>query len=328
MEAMRVARRIEPDVVFGMGALGATTGRAVAVRLKIPNVTRLFGTSLHQFFGKPLRMALRYRERMAFRTPASYIVLCDDGSGGDEVARRLGVNGERFLFWRNGVDKPAFRGAIDRADVRTRLGAPPDGPLVLTVARLHPEKHVERLLAAAPRILAAHPDASFLIVGDGPERGRLAREANELGVERSVVFAGTVPQEELSEVYLAADVFVTLSDRTNAVNPLYEAMMAGLPVVALGTGRTAEFVLDDVNGVLLEPDELPLLAERINALLADDARRERLGREARKTADEALPTIEERQTMEAAVVEAAVAEARGERVSSPSRPKAERTEDR
>mgnify|MGYP006279262375 CR=1 FL=1 len=317
--ALAVARRVEPDAVFGMGALGAVAGRWVAARLGVPNVTRLFGTSLHQFFGSPFRMGLRYRERRAFRTPASYVVLHDDGSGGDEVARRLGVDMDRLLFWPNGIEKQAFLKPVDRARVRTALGAPAEGSLVLAVARLHPEKHVERLLRAAPRVLREHPHATFLIVGDGPERASLEREARALGVEASVVFAGTVAQDDLPEVYLSADVFVTASDRTNAGNPLFEAMMAALPVVALNTGRTAEVVTNDVNGVLVELADLPSLGDIIAGLLGDEARRERLGRRARETADAALPTVEERQAMEVAVVEAAVAESRGETAIPPGR---------
>jgi len=327
--AMSVAERTKPDAVFGMGALGAIAGRTVALKLGVPNVTRLFGTSLHQFFDRPFRMALRYRERRAFVTPASFVVLHDDGSGGDAVARRLGVDMERFLFWPNGIAKADFAGTYDRAEARGRLGAPAEGPLVLSVARLHPEKHIERLLHAAPRVLDEHPDATFLIVGDGPERSRLEDEARSLGVASSVIFAGTVPQVLLPEVYAAADVFASVSDRTNAGNPLFEAMMAGLAVVALNTGRTAEVVSDGDNGVLIEKEELDTLGDTVSRLIRDDRLRERLGSAARTTADAALPTIEERQEMEVSVVEAAVAEANGGPVIVPGRPGAvsPRTED-
>ncbi|MBD3366578.1 MAG: glycosyltransferase [Candidatus Eisenbacteria bacterium] len=326
--ALDVARRVEPDVVFGMGALGATAARSVAVKLDVPNVTRLFGTSLGQFFDSPFRMALRYRERRAFRTPASYVVLHDDGAGGDEVARRMGVDMKRFLFWPNGIRKGAFLEPVDRAAVRRRLGVPTDGPVVLAVARLHPEKHVERMLRAAPRVLCGFPETTFVVVGRGPERGRLEDLARSLGIEDHVVFAGTVGQEELPEVYRSADVFVTMSDRTNAGNPLYEAMMAGLPVVALNTGRTAEVVSGGDNGLLIEPDELASLGDVVAGLLGDEVLRGRLGRRARETADAALPSVEERQAMEAAVVEAAAAEARGETPEVPEwpRPAAARTE--
>jgi len=318
--AVRVGREIEPDAVFGMGALGAIAGRAVAEKLGVPNVTRLFGTSLHQFFDDPLRMALRYRERRAFRTPASYLILHDDGSGGDEVARRLGVDTDRFFFWPNGIDKAAFRAPVDSASVRARLGVPAEGPVVLAVARLHPEKHVERLLEAGSRVLREFPDATFLIVGRGPERRYLERTAASLGIDENVVFAGTVAQQDLPEVYRSVDVFVTMSDRTNAGNPLFEAMMAGLPVVALDTGRTSEVVRNGENGVLIRPNDLPSLGDEIAGLLADAPRRSRLGRRAGETADIALPTIGERQAMEVSVVEAAVAEAKGETPVRPGRP--------
>jgi glycogen(starch) synthase len=310
--AMELAREVKPDAVVALGANAAPVARFVASRNHVPNVTRLFGTGLPEFLDRPLKWASRYRERLAFRTKASYIVLHDDGSGGDEVARRLGVDMDRFRFWQNGIDKAAFSGNVDREDVWGRLGVPPGGIVVLSVSRLHPEKHVERLVDAVPGVLADHPDTRFVIVGKGGEREFLEARAARLGVESHVYFVGSVDQEKLAEVYLAADVFVTLSDRTNASNPLYEAMMAGLAVVALNTGRTGDVVKNGDNGVLVEPGDVGRLGQLLSGLLSDGEFRDRLGREARKTADAKLPTIEERQAMEVSVVEAAVEEASGE----------------
>lgn len=310
--AMRVAREVRPDAVVALGANAAPVARFVASRIGAPNVTRLFGTGLPEFMDRPLKWASRYRERIAFRTPASYVVLHDDGSGGDKVARRLGVDMDRFRFWPNGIDKAAFTANVDAAAVWRRLGVPSAPAVVLSVSRLHPEKHVERLMEAAPRVLADHPETRFVVVGTGGERESLEATAGRLGVEDRVHFVGSVDQKELPEVYLAADVFVTLSDRTNASNPLYEAMMAGLAVVALNTGCTGDVVKNGGNGVLVEPGEVGRLGELLSGLLSDGELRERLGGEARRTADAKLPTIEERQAMEVSVVEAAVEEARGE----------------
>ncbi|MBC8450780.1 glycosyltransferase family 4 protein [bacterium] len=180
--------------------------------------------------------------------------------------------------------------------------------MVLVVPRLHPEKHVERLLNAASGVLAERSDATFLIVGDGKERASLEKLSVKLGLERSVIFAGGIDRDELPDVYGVADVFVALSDRTNAGNPTDEAMMSGLPVVALDTGGTADIVRDGENGVLLPVDELPRLAGILLELLADDDGRRKLGEAARVDADRRLPTVEERQVMEVEAVERAISE--------------------
>jgi glycosyltransferase involved in cell wall biosynthesis len=311
--ARELADNLEPDAMFGMGALGAPVARIIAEERGVPNVTRLFGTSIGEVINHPIKFRLRYREIRAFQTPADYIILHNDGSGGDEIARRLGVDMDRFLFWSNGLDRAPYMKKPNAADVRRRVGVSDSGPVVLTVTRLHPEKHVERLLNAAPGVLAERGDVSFLVVGDGEERSALERLSVKLGLTPSVVFAGAIDKDELPSIYGIADIFVALSDRTNMGNPTDEAMMSGLAVVALDTGSTADIVRDGENGILLPADGLPRLPGVLLELLADDDGRRRLGEAARVDVDRWLPTVEERQAMEVEAVERAVSERMGER---------------
>jgi len=310
---LALARRVEPDAVFGMGALGTQAARFIARRRGIPNVTRLFGQSVGQVMGRPFKYPLRYREINAFRTPASYLIIHNDGSGGDEVARRLGVPDEKILFWPNGIDKSAYGlgrdgdVAVEPGGIAAELGIPPGRKVILTVSRLHREKHIERLIAAAPQVLAKRDDVVFVIVGEGECRAELEEQVRSLGVVGGVIFAGSYAREKMPHIYRSADLYVALSDRTNMGNPLDEAMITGLPVIALNTGRTGDVVRNDETGVLLEPTELPRLGSVILELLDDYDRLRRIGEAARADADRRLPTIEERQAMEVGVVERAVA---------------------
>ncbi len=310
---LALAEDLRPDVVFGMGALGAPVARTIARAYGVPNVTRLFGTSLGEALHNPLKLALRYPEIVAFRTPADAVVVCDDGSGGDGNARRFGVPADRLVFLPDGVDKAAFGGPPDRAAARRDLNIPPDAGVVLSVSRLHPEKHIERLLRAAPRVLANRPDTVFVIAGGGEEGARLKALAADLGLGRSVLFTGSVPLERLPALYAAADVFATLSDRTNVLNPLNEAMISGLPVIALNTGRTGDVVRNGENGVLLQSAEPAALGDAILGLLSDDGKRTTLGAGARASADRRLPSIEERQAAEVDIVLRAVSRRRSGR---------------
>ena len=305
---IRLAARLRPDVVIGMGALGAPVARAVARVRGVPNVTRLFGSELHQFLEDRVRLALRYREIAAFRTRASYIIAHDDGSRSDEVARRFGVDMERFMHWYNGVDKDLYRNATGGATVRREFGIPDGDRVVLAVSRLHPEKHVDRLIRAVPAVLAERPGTTFLIVGEGKQSEELRDMALQLGVSGSVMFVGGIPRDKLPDVYAASDIFVVLSDRTNAGNALDESMIAGVPVVALDIGVTSDVMQDGENGVLLAPSELERLPEVLIRLLSSDEERSALGRAGRDSADRRLPTIEERQAMEVEVAERAVRE--------------------
>lgn len=319
---LRLAGRVKPDVVIGMGSLGAPVARAVARVRGVPNVTRLFGTELQLLHGERLRSALRYRDIAAYKTKASYIIACNDGSGSDEVARRFGFDMERFLHWYNGVDKDLYRSAAGGAAIRRRFGIADGESVVLSVSRLNPEKHVDRLIRAVPAVLAEEPRTRFLIVGAGDQSEDLRRLARELGISESVIFAGAAPREALPDFYAASDIFVTLSDRTNVLNPVHESMMAGLPVVALDTGGTSDVVRDGESGVLIPSGELDSLPRALTRLLSNDEERSMLGRAGRESADRRLPTIEERQVMEVEVAERAVREHRSMRGRSDRSPEA------
>jgi glycosyltransferase involved in cell wall biosynthesis len=305
-----LARELQPDAIFGMGELGARAGHFVARVRRVPLVKRFFGIGLFidDIRASRVRRALRYREIAAFRTPSDYMIVHNDGSCGDELARMLGVDMERFLFYLDGVDKALFLNAEpDRAAV-ARLGVPAGNRIVLSVARLYEEKHVDRLVRAAPGVLAERSDVTFLIAGEGEERERLEALVAELGVSDNVLLAGAISHDDLPGIYAASDMFVTLADRTNAFNTLYEAMLSGLPVVALDTGSTSDFVEDGRTGVLLPMTALPDLPRVILNLLSDDGLARSLGDAARSKMDETFPTIEERQAMEVEVVERAIRE--------------------
>ncbi|MBN1461599.1 MAG: glycosyltransferase family 4 protein [Armatimonadetes bacterium] len=306
--AMSLARRVRPDVVIGMGPLGAPAARFVAGRLRVPNITRLFGTELDQVAGSRVRRWLRYWQLAGLTTPADYIIMHNDGSGGDRAARRAGVDMERFMFWPDGIDKRLFGPHRRSPESLAALGVPVGHKVILSVSRLHSEKHVERLLKATPPVFAALKDVTLLIVGDGEERGALEAAALSLGIADRTIFAGSVPRETLPPIYASADVFVTLSDRTNAFNPLYEAMISGLSIVALNTGRTSDFIEDGVTGILVEPDSLSVLPKVLTELLSDDDRRRTMGDAAHREANRRFPTVEERQDMEAEIAERAVKE--------------------
>jgi rhamnosyl/mannosyltransferase len=147
-------------------------------------------------------------------------------------------------------------------------------PVVLSVGRLVGYKGFDVLLRAA-----ADLEAQVVIVGTGPEAGRL----RAAGV-RNAVFAGRVSPDDLLAHYHAADVFclpsVTIAEAFGIV--LLEAMACGRPLVttALPTGVTA-VNRDGETGLVVPPGDAGALREALAALLADAARRERMGQAAR-----------------------------------------------
>jgi glycosyltransferase involved in cell wall biosynthesis len=310
LAGLRAARRCNPDVIVGYGAWAAPVAFFVARSMRLPNVTRLFGQSLPSEGGGGLRGAIRtalnYPEIAAFLTACSTLIVCDDGSGGDKVAARMGVAAERLLFWRNGVDKGLFCPPENRDAAKAELGIPAETPVILSVSRLDAEKHHERLIHAMPQLLKECPEATVIVLGEGPERAYLEAEAGRLGVSSYLRMPGAVSREELAAHYKACDLFVSLSDRTNIANPTLEAMCCGAAVIALDTGGTEGALAGGENAMIVSESELPGLGTLILGLLKDDIKRGALANGALDFAGKHIPSVEERSRMEADAVSAVV----------------------
>src|SRR5215216_563322 len=140
-------------------------------------------------------------------------------------------------------------------------------PRVLFVGRLAPQKGVGTLVAAAG--LLKHPSAQVILVGDGPERKALQREAKRIGVGDRVRFEGFVAHERLPAVLAHAYLLVLPSIYEELGTVLLEAMQVGLPIVASKTGGIPDVIEDGVNGMLVPPGDPEALVRAIDLLLAN-----------------------------------------------------------
>jgi len=188
--------------------------------------------------------------------------------------------GRRVVRLPPGVDLARFapRPTLDprRLALRRRWGIPATAPVVGCVARLVPRKGQDVLLAAWPRIAAAHPDAWLVLVGEGPLRARLERRIAAGAAGPRVVLAGPVTWGELPDAFAALDVFA-MPVRTRLAGldveglgiSLLEAQAAGLPVVVGRSGGAPETVPDPRTGTRVDGRDVAAVAAAIVRWLGD-----------------------------------------------------------
>jgi glycosyltransferase involved in cell wall biosynthesis len=171
------------------------------------------------------------------------------------------------------------------AELRREL-ALGQGPVIVYTGNFDRRQGVEALVDAVPDVVARFADAVLLLVGGEPELAeRLRSRAARLGVEKAVRFAGKRPIEQMPEFMGLAAVLV--SPRAEPlVTPLkiYAYMASGRPIVATDLPTHTD-VLDEASAILVRPTA-DGLAQGIVQALADPARGERLGREARRSAEQ------------------------------------------
>jgi glycosyltransferase involved in cell wall biosynthesis len=178
-------------------------------------------------------------------------------------------------------------------------GVLPKRPGVLRVgmvARMnHRYKNHSGFLRIAAQVHRRMPDAEFVLVGDGPLRPELEKEASSLGLGASAIFLGD--RQDMPAVLASLDVAVLTSDSESLSNVILEAMAAGLPVVAYSVGGNSE-LLSHQRGALIPAGNETSFAEAVEKLLADSALREQLGRNALQFAKENFSLNEVRQRYE------------------------------
>jgi L-malate glycosyltransferase len=171
----------------------------------------------------------------------------------------------------NGVDVDRFSPeAVDGSEVRTRLGIPPDAPVVGSVAVFRTQKRLDHWIEAASHIRREIPSARFLLVGDGPLRGEVEEAVERAGLQDAFFLPGL--QEEIRPYLAAMDVYLMSSQFEGLPVALLEAMAMELPPVCTTVGGIPEVVRDGENGLLVEPGAPVVLAEAVVSLLRDRAR--------------------------------------------------------
>ena len=156
----------------------------------------------------------------------------------------------------------------------------------MNIGRHTGQKDPLTMLAAWERFAAAHPGALLLLVGDGELTPQLKETVSARGLDSSVRFEGW--RTNIVEYLAAADVFLSASLFEGTHIALGEAMAAGLPVIATPVGGALDFVHDGQNGFLVPLGGVSEIADRLARLASDAGLRARLGKVARRTAEEML----------------------------------------
>ena len=204
----------------------------------------------------------------------------------EEIAAR-GVPEAKILIVPNAVSPEFLRPLPDATALREELGIKPDEPVVGEVTSLVPHEGIGTLLEAVAILRARGLPARALIVGDGPERAALQRQAAQAGLAEAAVFTGRVPTSEVRQFHALLDIFVVprTPDRVcQLVTPLkpVEAMASGLCVVTSEVKALTEIVKHEVTGMQTVPQDPVSLADCLERLIYSPDIRRKLGDNARE----------------------------------------------
>lgn len=276
----------EIDVLHTHGGIAGLFGRSAARRARTPGVVHtLHGIHYLHYRSPVLRRLYVLLERRYSRSTDRLVLVCRSDL---EKARRYRLADERKMrVILNGTDVRPDVPAETIAGLRREFGWEPGRPVVGTVARLHRQKGVINLLRAAPGILNALPEAAMAIVGDGPERKRLRREARRLDLDCRVQFLGE--RKDAAAMLALFDVFVLPSLWEGLPFVLVEAAALGKPIIATAVDGVPEILENGKTGLIVPPGDPAALVQAVLKLLTDREGAARLGDMARKLVPPRFP---------------------------------------
>jgi glycosyltransferase involved in cell wall biosynthesis len=264
LELRRLRATFRPDVIHAHYAVPAADA-VLRTRTHTPLVISEHGGDI--FHTAHLR-AGRERVRRAFA--AARLVLANS-HGIERAVRRLGAVRTRVVHL-----------GTDLAPMSRRGSGP---PMITTVGQLIARKRQSDVLRAMWILRDRRPDLRYRIIGEGPERGALARLADELGLTPRVEFTGLLAHEEALRQAREAEVFVMPSTDEAFGVAYVEAMAAGLPAIGSRGEPGPEDIANLGHGMILVPPGDPeALAHELDGLL-DHEWGGRIGAAAQATVD-------------------------------------------
>jgi glycosyltransferase involved in cell wall biosynthesis len=266
---IRLLRRERVDLIHMHGWGACTWGRIAALLLRLPAVVHERAN-----YGK-VPLAQRPIERLL-------APLTDHAFAVSESTRRFCIE-KRHL--RPEIVETLYNGILLndlppttpewRAALRAEFDTAPDNPLLGIVGRIEAHKGHADALRALRQVLSRYPAAKCWIVGDGSYETEIRRFVAEWGLSGAVRFLGF--RRDVRQVIQCFDIQLFPSHREGTPNTLYEAMLAGLPIVATTVDGQGEILAHEKTALLCDPGDSARMAAHIERLLADPGLRARLG---------------------------------------------------
>jgi glycosyltransferase involved in cell wall biosynthesis len=218
------------------------------------------------------RWLLRFAERRA-----DIMVACSEATA--TMARREGIaQPNRIRVAHRGVAEPRQVSEVELATLRENLRIPSSAAVVSAIARLRPQKAIDRLIEATPLVerLLGRP-VSLIVVGDGTEATKL-REMASRNNPTQIIFVGA--KVDVAPWFRIADVVVLPSLREGFPKSAVEAVACRRPLVASSVGGIPELIQHGKTGTLVPPGDVGALSEALAQVLSSPERAARMAKAA------------------------------------------------
>jgi glycosyltransferase involved in cell wall biosynthesis len=300
IEAVKKAiTSIKYDFIYAHGSSTAVV-RGLARKHHIPFGQRLYGTFLWEKMQKQGRTRVSIRhitEYRSFITPKAFLLVTNDGSGGDHVLRAIWKGGElpfEFCHWLNGVNPmPEVPVSVLEATA-TRFD---NKPFIFYAARFDAWKRQDRAIRIIAELKKRGEDIHLFLAGPHKTVGtsyfdRVMQLVKELDVEDRVTYMGNVDAPTINIMCKLALATLSLYDVCNLTNVFHEMLSAGAVAIVQKDGTTDGFIEHGRNGFYVNSDSEAV--EIISRLLHEPEGTGKIREEAKRTSRQKMKTWDQR----------------------------------
>jgi len=266
---------LRPSVIVAAGATGIISFGIASILTRARFIPLLTGEIWYDLshIPKPLRKVCAFLMKAILQK--AYAVLAVSESIKKETIYSYGINSNKVFVYKYKIST-LFNPDASR-DLKLILN--PTGPIILTVARISPEKGIIYLVEAARIVANNVPNVKFVIKGSSSDdnyEGKIRNLIYEHNLQQHFIFLGMSPYSEMPKYMSVADVFVLPSISEGVPVVILEALATGVPVVASRVGGVPDILIHGYNGLLVEPRDPRGLAEAIIRILSDRELRKQL----------------------------------------------------
>lgn len=268
-----ILSQIKPDIVHIHSHLFLTSLQAIrfCINQKKPSIV-----SVHGVMAKRHKL-VNLMQEIYLLTIASYIfkkatvIHCLTRNDASEIMK-LGCPINKIKIIPNAVDVETFTPRPELEEDKS----------IVWVGRFVPEKGLHYLINASRVVVQRHPDAKFILVGNGVLRWEIQQMVMKYGLSRNFFFTGSVSRKKVLEILQSATLFVFPSLKEGMPIALLEAMSCAKPVIGSDISGINDIIVHGENGFLVPPRNPEALAKTIMMLLEDKDTRRKIGQNARK----------------------------------------------
>jgi glycosyltransferase involved in cell wall biosynthesis len=268
----RLIKSLRPDIVHTWLFAANAYGRQAASSAGVKHIVA--GERCVDPWKGPIQLAID--RALARRTER----IVTNSTGVKQFYVSKGLPAEKFTIIPNGIGPFQPQESVTRTALLEDLSLPPGARLIGAIGRLWPQKRVKDLIWAADLLKSARDDAHLLVIGDGPQRERLARFRDQNEVADRVHLLGE--RSDVPRILPHLDCLWLASEYEGQSNAIMEAMSAGVPVLATDIAGNRDLVIPGETGYLVPVGDRAAFTRHTHHLLDDAGLARKLGEAGRR----------------------------------------------